>query len=477
LITVSMAELLAGDTVTLTLTALDAGGNIVPSGGAVVAFAAAGGTSQGEIGSVADNGDGTYDADYVASGAGSEVTIGASLDGAAVSGSSVSMRVVAFTSIAPGGTGGVFGAFTCGVLTSEDMYCWGSGVMGTIGDGVIHSTDDLVLTPVRVSGDHDWSASAAGRHHVCAITSAGNIFCWGLGSTGQLGHGSWGNGSTDNRNSPTQVVGDHVFSSFSTGADATCGVATGNTGYCWGINTYGRLGTGSWSSLPDGSTEQYGSPTAITSGLELASVGIGQYHACGITTIGAAHCWGYGAAVGIGSTPFPNMCGSVECAHSPMEVVGGVVFDPGTMVAGSNHSCALTTGGEAYCWGTNSYGALGDGTSVNSASPVAVPGGVEFGGLSAGNEFTCGVSSAGMGYCWGHNDTGQLGNGTTTDAATPQTLSGTESYSIISAGRSHACAISRSGVAYCWGNNDYGQLGDRSTTASLVPVRVALFRD
>ncbi len=93
------------------------------------------------------------------------------------------------------------------------------------------------------------------------------------------------------------------------------------------------------------------------------------------------------------------------------------------MVSGNNQTGtvgqALTTMGAAYCWGYNNHGELGDGTTTQRTSPVAVLGGLTFATVSAGNVFTCGVTTGGAAYCWGHNESGELGDGTTNDSLVP----------------------------------------------------------
>ena len=109
---------------------------------------------------------------------------------------------------------------------------------------------------------------------------------------------------------------------------------------------------------------------------------------------------------------------------------------------------------------------------MSSAEPVAVTGGLVFRALSAGTAFTCGVTTSDEAWCWGSNWTGQLGDGTTSDSPQPvRTAPGLRLRAVV-AGGVHACGIAVDGLAYCWGDNRVGQLGDGTTTARLTPVRV-----
>ena len=106
----------------------------------------------------------------------------------------------------------------------------------------------------------------------------------------------------------------------------------------------------------------------------------------------------------------------------PAQSAQGVTFT--TISAGIYHSCGLTSGGAAYCWGYNDFGRLGDGTTSNRTSPVAVAGGLVFRAISAKSYGTCGITTDGATYCWGRNDFGQLGDGTTTNRSTPVAVLG-----------------------------------------------------
>src|SRR2546427_260476 len=210
--------------------------------------------------------------------------------------------------------------------------------------------------------------------------------------------------------------------------------------------------------------------------LVFAQVSAGVTHTCGVTTSGAAYCWGSNNSGQLGA-PESNQCeigyyGGVPCSTSPVAVVGGRTF--ATVSAGNGyHTCGVTTGGAAYCWGDNTWGQLGDGSTTGSGTPVLVSGGLSFAVVSTGNGFTCGLTTGGAAYCWGFNTVGELGNGTTTNSAVPVLVAGSLTLTAVSAGDSHACALTNGGAAYCWGANRFAQLGDGSTTNRTTPVAVA----
>ena len=149
--------------------------------------------------------------------------------------------------------------------------------------------------------------------------------------------------------------------------------------------------------------------------------------------------------------------------------------------AGNGHACGLTTDGAAYCWGFNEDGGLGNGTTGGiSTTPVAVsaPPGVSFSALSAGTAHSCGLTASHTAYCWGENESGQLGIGLKTDTARPVPVTGSVPFLGVRAasqlaGAGFTCGVTTGGVGYCWGSNVNGQLGDGTTTPRAMPVRVA----
>ena len=138
--------------------------------------------------------------------------------------------------------------------------------------------------------------------------------------------------------------------------------------------------------------------------------------------------------------------------------------------SGADHSCGVTTAGAAYCWGDNTWAQLGNGTSVDSNVPVAVSGGLTFQSVSVGIFHSCGVTTAGAAYCWGIG--GLLGDGTNTTSNVPVAVSGGLNFQSLSVGFTHSCGVTTTAAGYCWGSNTAGQFGDGTNTDSNVPVRV-----
>ena len=247
-----------------------------------------------------------------------------------------------------------------------------------------------------------------------------------------------------------------TFAAVSTSYYHTCGLTTAGAAYCWGDNSNGQLG--------DGTTTNRLTPGLVTGGVSFAAVSAGRYHTCGVTAAGAAYCWGTNGNGQLGDGT------SGDIRSSPGLVAGGVSF--GGVSAGAFHTCGVTAVGAAYCWGYNGQGRLGDGTETDHFTPGLVAGGVSFAAVSAGGGYTCGVTTAGAAYCWGFNIYGALGDGTTTTRLSPGLVAGGVTFAAVSAGGGHTCGITAAGAAYCWGENSNGQLGDGTTINRLTPVRV-----
>jgi hypothetical protein len=313
---------------------------------------------------------------------------------------------------------------------------------------------------VSVQQRGPWRLVTAGLNHTCGLTADGSAYCWGEGGVGQLG-------AEQNapRTRPQPVVGGLRFTTLSAGDSHTCGLTSGGDAYCWGYNYIGQLGNGSV-------TNSF-VPTQVAGGLAFATISAGSVHTCAVTTWGLAYCWGadFGGVLGTGQ-PGPDACAFSRCALVPQPVAGGLTFT--AIAAGYTESCGVVSTGEAYCWGMNTYGQLGDGTHLTRTVPTPVYGGVLFASVTAGRYHACGRTPTGGTFCWGRNDFGQVAE----PSRLPESVTPTAvlhfggSTTTLSAGFIHTCRTLAPGTAECWGDNTYGQLGDGTTTRAFAPAAV-----
>jgi alpha-tubulin suppressor-like RCC1 family protein len=342
------------------------------------------------------------------------------------------------------------GHHTCGVALDHRAYCWGDNIFGQLGDG----TRTGRLKPVLVRGGPRFLRLSAGTFHTCGVTTDDRAYCWGENADGELG-----NGTTDASRRPVAVSTTRRFRQVSAGLLHTCGVTTDDRALCWGENLDGQLG--------DGTHRDRLTPRLVSGGVAFREVTAGAFYTCGVTTDDRAYCWGTNlfGQLGDGST-------SLRERLTPTPVVGKHRFR--RLSAGTNHTCGLTPGGAAWCWGQNNTGQLGDDTLFeDQLRPSAVATGLRFRRISAGDAHTCAIAEDESAWCWGLNSDNTLGDGTTVDAPVPVAVAGRHSFTHLGAGLFHNCALTRDGLAWCWGGNFHGQLGDGTTTTRLRPVPVA----
>jgi alpha-tubulin suppressor-like RCC1 family protein len=352
---------------------------------------------------------------------------------------------------------------TCALLANGAVACWGDNTYGQLGN----SSGANSGKPGLVPGVSNAVAIAAGAT-TCAVLSTGALECWGYNAYGQLA-----NGKTSNSSVPV-TIGSLKVASVAVGGDFVCAALQDGTVDCWGSNVTGDLGNNSTTNSP--------TPVKVSGVTGAVAVTAGDGHACALLSGGGISCWGYDGdgELGNGSTPL----------DSPVPVaVSGLFAAATTVQAGSAHTCALEPTVEGMgrqpiplvqCWGTDSFGQLGDGTTNNSALPVGTQpaiydtsGQTSGIGLALGYDHSCAMV-AGEVECWGYNEDGELGNGTAVNAplAGPQAVPGVTTAVGIAAGYDHTCALLANGTMACWGLNDHGQLGNGTTTSALSPTAV-----
>lgn len=389
------------------------------------------------------------------------------------------------------------GGHTCAIgADDQKAYCWGNNASGQLGNG------RFIPSPVPVAVDTSGVLSgktikhiSAGYYQTCVVASDDRAYCWGSNDSGQLGN----NSASDYSAVPVAVDISGVLTGkailqIEAGAFHTCVIASDGRAYCWGANDFNQLG--------DGSTNDSLVPVAVDTSGVLAGKTIKQiatrgFHTCAIASDNRAYCWGEGSKgpLGNGSTARTSVPVAVDTSGA---LAGKTIRQ---ISANYNHTCAIASDDQAYCWGNNDYGQLGNDSvaypdACSGTACSMVPVAVDTSGVLAGKTIrqiangsahTCVIASDAKVYCWGANQVGELGAITAPDACnawlgetcstvpiavdTSGVLGGKTIQRIARSG-SRTCVIDSADQAYCWGGNGSGQLGNGSRTDSFAPVSV-----
>lgn len=312
--------------------------------------------------------------------------------------------------------------FFCGIRSDRSAECWGRNGFGQLGNG---SQLPVFNAPTPVAGGIAWEEITTGRLSACGVSTSGVGYCWGSNQRGEVGRADVPLGTTPESMTlaPAVLDGGLTWTSVVAGWLHACGITTDREAYCWGDNSRGQLGLGTIDSDPT-----HRSPAPVIGGHKFIQLSLGATHTCGVTIQRQVLCWGenFTGQVGNGTTDdvaTPTVVGgrqrfSFVAAGSDFGTGGSVPPPPGGQQASAGHSCALTPSGQAWCWGWNGAGQLGDGTTTSSLVPVEVSGGLRFASLSLGGAATCG-RNGNQAWCWGGNQFGQLGNGSFINVSTP----------------------------------------------------------
>ena len=335
---------------------------------------------------------------------------------------------------------------TCGVSSTGATYCWGENETGAVGDGT--TTDRFV--PLKIA--QNMATVSAGGFHSCGIGTDGNVKCWGDNRNGQLGDGSF-------TNRLTPVSGGGAAIGVSTGGFHTCAITPAGSVRCWGGNGLGQLG--------DGTTATSALPVSVGGLTAVTSIGTGFSHSCALTSTGLVRCWGDNRFGQLGDGTLTNRSAPVSVAGLSGSVVA--------LAVGGYHACALAASGAVQCWGSNENGQLGDGSTTNRSTAVTVPqlaaGGAK--AIAGGGFHTCVLFTGGAVGCWGSNTFGQIGDGTAVNRPSPTAVTGLgRGILAVSAGGYESCAVLSDGGVRCWGSNRNGQLGDGGLSSHGIPQAV-----
>lgn len=348
------------------------------------------------------------------------------------------------TSLGLSGTSATSG-HTCVSTSSGQVFCSGIASSGQLGEGTIGPATGLYFALHRVPGLDDVSEVAVGSNFSCALRDGGVVSCWGDNIGLQLGNGGT---STTDVPTPANVVALTGAVDVEAGDLFACARLGAGTVSCWGDNASLQLGLG-----VAGTTDR-STPSPVVNLTNVTGLAVGGAHACAVIGDGGLRCWGENGSgqIGLGGT-------STTDVNTPTSPAGLPAVSQAC--AGDAFTCAVTAGANPalYCWGINTNGQLGNGTTTLSRSPVLMAG-VRPVSVSCGEQHVCIVEAGGAISCWGQNTTGQLGNGVvSTRSLTPVAALAPPNPIELRLGYANTCALYSDGSRLCWGHNENGQLG------------------
>lgn len=341
------------------------------------------------------------------------------------------------------------GLQACAITPQERLKCWGDNDYGQLGIG---ANGDDQFKPVLVPNLEGVKRVSVGDYNACAVLTGGKLKCWGYNFYGVVG-----DGTTDERRQPQQVLGmTSGVAAVSVGTRHACALMKSGKVKCWGANDSGELGNGT-------SGNQFETPQLVVGIKKATHVSAGRNFSCA-TVKSKAKCWGYNGDGQLGDD-------TTDDRDRPTQVFG-LDKNVKKVIAGYRHACAIVGDGRLKCWGYNGDGEVGTGeTSTTYDRPKQVLG-MESGvtRVDADYYFTCAVKN-GKARCFGDNNSNQLGDGTTDDRDVPTQVVGLTKHVVdIDISWYSGCALLKSGAAKCWGWNGEGEVGINDTVNDQIPT-------
>jgi alpha-tubulin suppressor-like RCC1 family protein len=331
-----------------------------------------------------------------------------------------------------------------GLQANGTLYAWGNAI--TTGT----SSTGSVASPIQVVGAHKFISVEGSYNHTLALKDNGQVWGWGVNTTGELGTGAYAAGTS----SPVQVVGSHSFSQIFTGYQCSVALKENGQVWCWGANAYGQLGSNNITS--------YNSPVLVVGAHSFVRLMGGSQNFYGTKDTNIVWAWGRNDLGQLGD-------GTILNRSSPVLIIGNHSFSE--IRTSGYHCLALKDDGQAWAWGANSWGQLGTGSLTAYSSPVQVIGNHSFIAITAEYEGSSyGLKVDGSLWAWGYNNYGQLGQGNITNYSSPVKVIGNHSFIGISTGQQNVRALKSNGAIWSWGNNAEARCGIATAVSYASPV-------
>ena len=352
------------------------------------------------------------------------------------------------------------------VVAGGVVRCWGGNETGQLGNGTTADVlDEPGEVPTRVALGGPALKVAAGAFFSCALLRSGTVRCWGAGEQGQLGNGARTSLMERSGEVPSRVPIGEPAVAIAAGSHHACAIVRSGAVRCWGDGAGGQLGSGSKRNLLD---TPGGRPSRVPLGGRAVALAAGDLHTCALMDGGAVRCWGSGRFGVLGSGASVNLMDQPGEAASLVPLGGPAV----AITAGVGHNCALMRSRAIRCWGRGGYGQLDGRNDVNRLDrprekPTRVPLGPAV-AVAAGDFMTCAIQVAGRVRCWGSREFGGLANGdadryTNFRGEIPTTVPLDAPATRITGSLGGGCALLTNGKVRCWGSGLAGSLGTGGT--------------
>ena len=350
---------------------------------------------------------------------------------------------------------------TCGIKEDKTLWCWGLNEDFQCG---AEKTYRNKLNEVKINGESKkWDFISSGIQYSCAISEDKFLWCWGNNVYGQIGNFEKTTVSGFIKRSLPVKITNNKWVYVASESYVTCAIKNDDTLWCWGLKSCGQIGEEvntecCWGDKSCNEyydirvSEDYQSSELIIFPKQILqdkwkSVSL-VMHTCGIKEDNTLWCWGdntYG------------QLGNGTLAHSSYPIkVGEDTYKSVSIGAGYPYTCAIKSDDTLWCWGDNSNGELGDGTTEGKSVPVKISND-KWNLVSANNKFACGIKEDNSLWCWGNNELSRLGDGTKNRRLKPVKI-GKGRWKSVSTGSFHSCGIKDNNSLWCWGMNEYWEL-------------------
>ncbi|TGE23359.1 RCC1 domain-containing protein [Hymenobacter metallicola] len=324
------------------------------------------------------------------------------------------------------------------------LWAWGNNFYGQLGNGTLDNRN----TPTQVGSATTWAQVSAGSNHTVALRADGTLWAWGLNSNGQLG-----DGTLTTHTSPVQIGGDATWKSVSAGGSHTVAIRADGTLWAWGNGAQGRVGNSSTNGT------NFPNPVQISTATTWQSVSAGGTHTVALRADGTLWAWGSNSHGQLGNGSNTNISSPTQTNFATWKSVD----------AGGNYTLAIRPDGTLWAWGSNVNSELGDATLTSRTSPVRVSSDTKWKTVKAGDSHSVATQADGSLWAWGSNTFGQVGVGFSSGhVSTPMQISPSAAWVSAGANGSHTVALRADGTLWTWGNNSNGQLGTENNSRTYI---------